>query len=665
MQFPTFAECWKGNPAAHMFPDGSRMKKGLFKTCFIGILGVAEDDLPHIKLGIQQYNSNLRTRDIVTCMELGVKHNGKLFAFGVGHVVTVLRDVLRPALINEKGIIDKCQEEQCKVLMINVLEKHIRIVTRGSHVEVTNNTSTLHGRVGIAQRDGDLDGWSCVEIQSIPHTIPTIWLRTVSAEAPLDTRWNNKAALLVLAEQLVLVHNPNRNLQFMGDGALGNTGDAGLDIVKNFDPENTMTPKIFASFDTNMRDWSQQAQKDAIVDSICELHIKTPARYFEKERIVGGMRVHFNWEGCSGTQSILEMKQEDLFYVDNSSPEVRARALIGRYSRARAEMQWENGKDRRFVNLQRIEKRDENLLVELSRVSSRFDHTRTGRIWVRSAFATTCTVEWDQAMDGLSENFITCEKLADLERSVLIQKVVMPPGLVCGTVDQFDVDSPSTYVHVTFQPGTTISDDMGGAWFHRKQLDDSRFRHRLHIFLSYPWRTVRFTVQERVGVSIKCIALGQSILIINTVSAMCNFQQAIAIFCRGAARMSHENITHNDLHCGNMTISQTADGESFSFKMIDFERMQKHAPNVNRRVFNDEVLRILGGLDLLLQHVQCFSQYPNVRRNHASAVQALRKLFRTQKRRVLMPQWSYLSAKNPTEDLLLEMAVDVVHAQYM
>ena len=661
MQFPTFAECWKGNPAAHMFPDGCRMKKGMYKTCFIGMLGVAEDDLPRITQDIQRYNSNLRTKDIVTCMELGVRHTQTLFQIKEGQETTVLIDVLRPALINKRAVVGRCAEEKYQVLMINVREKHIRMVTRGSHVRVTNNTSTLYGQVGIAQRDGDLDGWSCVEIKSVLYTIPTIWLATDSAEAPLDRDWESRAILSVLAEHLVPKHDPNTSIKFAGDGAFGNAGDTGLGLVQNFDPDNTVTPKIFATFETNMRDWSQQAQKDAIVDSICELHVNNPARYFEKERIVGGMCVHFNWEGCSGTQSILETKQEDLFYVDNSSPEIRAQAFIGRYSRARAEMQWENGEDRQFVRLQRIEERDEDLMVLHSRVSSRFDHTRTGRLSHRSASVTMCTVEWDQTTDGLSGALITSEKLEDLERSVFIQKVVMPPGLVCGTVDQFSVDMPSTYVHVTFQRGTTISDDMGGAWFHRKQLDESRFRHRLHIFLSYPWRTVRFTVQERVGVSIKCIAVGQSILIINTVSAMRNFRQAIAFFCAGAARMVHENITHNDLHCGNLTISQTSDGESFAVKMIDFERMQKHRRFKTTDAFKKEFLWILQALDLLVEHVKCVSQYPSVRRNHDSAVKALRQYFHGLRNMVLTPPTWFKHSEHPTEILLVEMVHDVVH----
>jgi len=41
--------------------------------------------------------------------------------------------------------------------------------------------------------------------------------------------------------------------------------------------------------------------------------------------------------------------------------------------------------------------------------------------------------------------------------------------------------------------------------------------------------------------------------------------------------MHRENITHNDLHIGNLTITQAADGESFSVKMIDFDRMQQHS----------------------------------------------------------------------------------------
>ena len=115
MRFPTFAECWQGNPAAYMFLDGCRMKKGACKTCFIGMLRVAEDDLPHITKDIQQYNSNLRTQDIVTCIELGVRHTRILFEFRLRKQVTVVTDVLRPALINRKGVVEGGTHEKYKI----------------------------------------------------------------------------------------------------------------------------------------------------------------------------------------------------------------------------------------------------------------------------------------------------------------------------------------------------------------------------------------------------------------------------------------------------------------------------------------------------------------------------------------------------------------------
>jgi len=221
-------------------------------------------------------------------------------------------------------------------------------------------------------------------------------------------------------------------------------------------------------------------------------------------------------------------------------------------------------------------------------------------------------VEWKPTGDGAPVRAL--EAFADLERSVLTQQVVMPPGLVWGRVQDYPEDAPPAYVYVSFAGGTSITDDMCGAWFNFKLLDAQRLRHQLQTYLSYPWRTARFFVQERVGESFASIVSGQSKLIIRSNSALCNFREAMAFFCRGVARMHQHNISHNDLHNGNLTITQTADGECFAVKMIDFDRMTQHAENAMSHQFHKDIFCIVSALYELVKNVQCLSLCPPVRR---------------------------------------------------
>ena len=656
MQFPTFEECWKRNPVAHMFPDHSRMKKGAYKTCFIGMLGVPTEDLPKLTADIRAFDPKLTTQDIVTCIELGASHHGSLFNFTFEDEVLIVGDPLRQALINQTGVVQGGMKDRYWIQMNTVLEKDIRLVTEGSHVQVTVNTSDLHGRSGIAQHDGGLDGWCAVKIGMATYTIPTIWLTTISAEAPQSVNWNSIASVNLVLEQLVPTHHPNTSIKFVGDGILGVA-----DIVKIFDPDSTVTPRIFTAFDTNMGSWSQQAQKDAVLDSMCELHARASSRYFEHEAITRGKLVHFNWEGCSGTQCIFDSKEEQWLYVDNSSPDVRAEAFIGWYSRALDTIEWEIPHHRTVDHLERIQQRDEDLMVINSRVTSRFDYTRKGIIWHRTVADTTCVVEWDQEVGALGEPDRTDEKLADLERSVFIKQVVMPTGLVSGTVCGFHERSPPKYVYVAFKDANTTSDGIGAAWFDLAQLDDSRLRHRLRVFMSYPWRTVRFSVQERVGVSFACIIRGQYQLFINTSRALHNFREAMSTFCIGASQMHKHHITHNDIHDGNLTIAQSADGESFSIKMIDFDRMRVQPRNGQVEPFENDLKAIVKGMDTLVHYAECSSTDPCVQSSYANTMRVLKDLLfaRVMDARRFPPVFTALYS--PTVDFLTRFATELKH----
>jgi len=655
MQFPTFAECWLKNPAAHMFPDQTKMKRGTFKICFIGVLGVAEDDLPQIKNKIHTHNPSLGTHDVVTCIELGVDHKKKVFDFDQNDQVVVVKDMLRQALVNRTGVLKDVDIDGSKIQMVGVLEKDIRQVTKGSTVEVIHNGSPLYKFTGIAHDDGRLDGWCCVKIHSELYTIPTMWVKTIRAQVPQDSKWDNKACVGILYEQVVPTHLANTRIDFNADGMLDVA-----ELIKVFDPDSTVTPKIFAAFDTSMGDWSDQGQKDAVVDSISEQHVSDPLNYFREERISPDTFVYFNWEGCSGTQSVFECKGTPRFYVDNTNPDIRSQGFIGWSSCALGVVEWELEHHRQIDKFEEIKQRDESLLVENSRVAHRYDYTRRGRILQCMLSTRTCLVQWDQTVGAVSVTNSTPveEAFADLERSVFTQQVVIAPGLMWGFVFDFETDPRPAYVYVKFKGNTTISDEIGGAWFALEQLDKHKLRHQLQEYLSYPWRTVRFFVQERVGVSIRSIANGQSQLITNTSSALYNLRQAMAFFCTGAARMHRENITHNDLHIGNLTVTQTADGEFFSVKMIDFDRMRKHAKKAASARFRKDLRYIVTGLDFLLQNVKCLSLYPCVQRNHAAEVGALVDwLYKVDNE---VADMSSMCAGSETADMLVKMAASII-----
>jgi len=227
-----------------------------------------------------------------------------------------------------------------------------------------------------------------------------------------------------------------------------------------------------------------------------------------------------------------------------------------------------------------------------------------------------------------------------------------------GTVQDYAEHAPPTYVYVSFRGNTSVADEMCGAWFNLKHLDAQRLRHQLETYLSYPWRTARFFVQERVGVTFASIQNGQSKLIIETGSALRNFREAIAFFCRGAARIHHENISHNDLHSGNLTITQTADGESFAVKMIDFDRMEQHAENAKSLRFRKDLFCIVSGLYTLVEKTQCSSSHPCVQRNCANEVEALSDLL--YKLENTIQDMSSTCSNSTTADFLIKVATEAV-----
>ena len=314
------------------------------------------------------------------------------------------------------------------------------------------------------------------------------------------------------------------------------------------------------------------------------------------------------------------------FYVDNTSPRVRAQALIGWSSDAQGGVQWELPRDHTAGDAQPILQRDAGLMVVGSRITHRHDYTRTGRIWelIESPPA-TCLVEWDKVSGAHSvpSNVVVEEDIASLERSVFMRKVAIPPSLMRGTVQDYDAHHAPEYVRVEFQTNSSMGGAARHAWFNLKRLSYHRLRHKLQVFMSYPWRTARFTVQERVGTSIESLQHSKYKLGVDTVGALRNFCEAIVCFCRGTAAMHRKQITHCDLHPDNITITQSADGESFSIKMIDFDRMKERPVSSQTRDFHADLLSIVSGLGIVVRAAQCSSPDPHDARRISSKISRL------------------------------------------
>jgi len=173
--------------------------------------------------------------------------------------------------------------------------------------------------------------------------------------------------------------------------------------------------------------------------------------------------------------------------------------------------------------------------------------------------------------------------------------------------------------------------------------------------MSYPWRVARFTVQERVGITISDLMNSKRKLMIHTARASTEFHEALATFCRGVSNMHRNNITHGDLHMGNITITQTTDNEFFSVKMIDFDRMQEHQPNsCDTCTYRSDLLKVLQCIMNIIQSVRCQSKDEDVKHNFASRNLCLRAIVSVMERTTRDMQKRILSATSA--DYLLELS---------
>jgi len=625
------------------------MHIGAFKACFIGVLGVAVDALPQIMQDVYAYKPELATQDVVTCLELGGYLGGTLFNFSKGDKVRIVRDDLRKALVGQTGKVLNAGDGWHLVSMDTVRQKDICRITKGSILRVVHIASPLYMQEAIALEDGRLDGWCFVSINKQKYTIPTMWLIPMSASDPTSFSWGHGAIVKILSEHLVPAHTPNTPMPFGGESSV----DTVAKIAK-FDPLSIVTPKIFNVLDVTMREWTDTAQKDAVIESMCQEHMRSPNKFFRNESVVGGTAIHFNWQGSAGTQSIFESGEELFFYVDCTSVAVRVQARIGWSGTAEGVIQWEIAAEHAPEVVQRIRQRDAGLMVVGSRVAHVHDYNRTGTIveLMRAAstdsVCTKCRVHWHYLAGAVAE-----ENIANLERSVLMRQVVMQTSLTWGTVQHYDVTRPPEHVLVQFPRTTTIGRELHQAWFALKQLNYRHLEYKLRSFLSYPWRTGRFAVQERVGMSIVSMQQSESKVDINTDSALRKFHEALVTFCRGAQKMHQQKIAHCDLHAGNITLTQTMDGESFALKMIDFDQLtQLDAADITT-AFHTDLQNILAGIVSLLLLVQCLSDDADVVRNVSSRVLLLGDTLTDLKK--TLGTMSKISLSVQTADFLADM----------
>jgi len=612
MRFANFAQCWSENREAHMFPGGETMYTGAFKSCFIGVLGLATDALPQVMQDVHAYKPELATQDVVTCIELGVYFGGSLFNLKNGDSVRIVRDDLRKTLVGETGKVLSSFDGGCLVCMDTVEQKDIRQITKGSCLRVVCMQSPLYMQEAIALEDGRLDGWCFVSINMKPYTIPTMWLILICAKNPSSGLWCGRAIVKIQSEHMVLAHKADTPIRFRGESSAATVAK-----IAKFDPLSIVTPKIFKVFDVTMQQWSDQAQKDAVIECMCQKHKRSPGKFLRNESVVGGNIIHFNWKGSTGTQSIFETGEELFFYVDDSSAAIRAQARIGWAGTEGGVIQWESAAQHEIETVERIRQRDAGLMVVGSRITHIHDYSRTGTIFeLKHTVPAKCRVHWHSMAPGV----IAEEDIANLERAVLMRVVVMQKSLVSGKVQDYDVARPPKYVLVKFPRNTTIGRELHQAWFNLDQLNYRHLEYKLQNFLSYPWRTGRFSVQERVGMSIKSIHQSQSKVCINTESALRNFHETLVIFCEGAKKMHQQNIAHCDLNTGNITLTQTMDGETFALKMIDFDHMIEFKATDITTSFHADLRYILTGIATLLRLVECVGGDDDVTRNVLSRV---------------------------------------------
>jgi len=125
--------------------------------------------------------------------------------------------------------------------------------------------------------------------------------------------------------------------------------------------------------------------------------------------------------------------------------------------------------------------------------------------------------------------------------------------------------------------------------------------------------------------------------------------------------MHQHNISHNDLHNGNLTITQTADDECFAVKMIDFDRMKQHAENAISHQFHIDIFCIVSALYAFVEKVQCLSLCPPVQHKYVKNKNVLLNF--VDKLEYTVQGIPSSCTGSMTADFLLEVATNIVRTQ--
>jgi len=619
----SFEDCWLMNPRAHNFPEGGNMMTGSFKICFIGILGASSELLQEIKQKIRNSSNKLKTTDILTAIELGLPRFERIF--DVGSNVEILRDELRPALVNQTGqIIVELLGDIKNVLMDSVLEKEIRLITRSSIVKVMQVDDPLYNKQGTACEDGDLFGWCSVKIDFKTYKLPSIWLKVIHLEPPEDSEWEFNVCVPVHLERTVPVNLTGTDLPFQGDSTMAQI-DKIESRIQAFDPLNLITPRIFKTFDLSMREWVDREQKNVIIQCLFQHHQLDPTDFLPKEQMLPGTVVNFSWPESIGSQSVFEGGGDYTYVVDNTNAAILAQARIGKMRYGGCE--WETPPPHKVGAILQIFSRDENLLVPGCRISHRFDSSRTGRIWnvfiddTQNPPKKVCYLHWDS-----SPNVMVQKNLCRIDRLFLTSTVSIKTSMLSGKILPFLGMTTPKYICLDFARRSTIGDRVGMVWFNHNELSKQRMQHRLMAYLSYPYRVARFTVQERVGMSIDTLDQLKGTVWIRNIEAANDLFRAIGIFCDGLAQMHHMHYLHGDSHSGNITFTSPDIGGNFSFKLIDFDRLKLISLHKDiHGKFAEEFIDIARSLVLFLKRVLCQIEdgksFENSLRTHIAHVQ--------------------------------------------
>ena len=603
--YESFRDCWLMNPTAHEFPKGGKMMTGSFKVCFIGILGASSGLLQEIKQEIGRYATKLTTTDIVTSIELGMPGFEQIIDAEDKSRVKILRDELRPALINETGrIIVGSPGDIKSVYMDSVLEKDIRLITRSSIVRVKHVEDPLYNQRGTACLDGDLFGWCSVTIDSKNYKLPSIWLEVICLEPPEDPKWEFQVCVPVHLERTVPDNSTGTNIQFQGDSSKSQIDEIENDI-NSFDPMHVITPKIFKTFDLSMREWVDTDQKNAIIQCLFEHHQLDPTEFFPKEQMVEGMVVNFSWPESIGSQSVFEGVDGYTYVVDNTDASILAQARIGKVRYG--ECEWETPAPHKVGAILELSSRNDFLFVPGCRICHRYDSSRTGRLWnvfidnTQNPPQKVGHLHWDS-----SPNIVVQKNLSKIERLFLMNTVSIKTSMLSGKILPFLGITTPKYIRLDFTRRSTIGDRVGIVWFNHNELAKQRMYHRLTAYMSYPYRVARFTVQERVGMSIETLDKLDIKVWIRNIESANDLFKAINIFCNGLAQMHYMKYLHADAHSGNITFTVPDTGGKFGFKLIDFDRLHQIIDKRDRYgEFAYEFMDITSSLILFLNQISC------------------------------------------------------------